>query len=267
MEPLDLVELKIQPGVNETTLKRTLSGEFTNTEIFLSGNYTQGTEETRYETFLEQGQLVVKPKRSRRKIYDVLTWLEGYNEYERVMAEYHGLSVYSVMCTYKNIVIDWSRKYSWQYIQSFDVANRSKKSGISIDFSDYDLVLFTSTFHAGTVKSSVTNTGNTGGVHCYKCGRPDHIRSNCPFRDGPGNQGASTRPSGRSQTEKQEVCYNFNRLKCSYKWCSRAHVCTGCGANQTPHEECRKYGKCAGGQGKKCAGPHMESVEHLIIGN
>ena len=128
------------------------------------------------------------------KILDVLTWIEAYSEYERLLSEYHGIQVYSILCKYRSIIIDWSRKYNWYYIQSFDVANRGQMSGRSLNFSDYDMVLFTSTFHPGTLKNATGGSSNSG-IYCFGCGKPDHKKLNCPLRFNTGN------PSNRGQAK------------------------------------------------------------------
>ena len=238
-EIIDWESLDILPEFQDQATRKALRGEFLPLETVLI-NVHSGTEDIKLETYLENGQLLVKSRKTRRRVVDILSWLEAFNTYENLMCQFHGVEVYMIMSSYKNIMIDWARKYQWYYINCFDISNRSQKSGKSLDFADYSMVLFSSTFHAGTLLKS----GNTG---CFKCGKPDHVRANCPFRESGGASYTSNRnTASKGASSSQEICYNFNQNRCSYKWCSRAHVCVGCGS-KISLEDCKKFGRCSAG--------------------
>ena len=87
---------------------------------FFLENLFINADDGAYDIYLEEGQEKVKSKKCRHKVVDLVTWLEAWNNYEHFMASYHGLEVYFSICDYKNLVLDWNRKYYWSSIYAFD---------------------------------------------------------------------------------------------------------------------------------------------------
>ena len=65
-DSLDVLDLGLQPGISETVVKKALSGEFTPIELFLKTSFVSD-DELKYETFFENGQLLVRQRKPRRK--------------------------------------------------------------------------------------------------------------------------------------------------------------------------------------------------------
>ena len=46
-------------------------------------NILINVEDGIYETYLDEGQVKVKSRKSRRKVSDITTWLEAWNNYDK----------------------------------------------------------------------------------------------------------------------------------------------------------------------------------------
>ena len=187
----------------------------------------------------DEGAITCRQKRSRRGVYNLVSWLEAYENYTRIMANFHGMNIFNKLSAYKSAIIDYDRMFLWKAVQRYDMKHRSKKGGRSIDFQDIDILLASVTLNSSVLKVDATR--------CNDCGAYEHIWSACPFRDMPGTQSRGVgRPpahysSNRYTTEK---CFNWNSERCHDSQCSRLHVCRGCGGN-LPYKQCSEHGPCS----------------------
>ena len=242
--PVDLsgVELPYIEGLPDRTLRNALEGNYIQIDLFLENTSFDLEVGGALELVTgDNGFMACRPRRGRREVYNIISWLEAFENYTRLMANYHGLLLFNNMSAYKTMIIDFDRMYQWKSVAKFDMKQRGKKGGRSIDFQNIDILLANRIMNNTVMKLEATR--------CDDCGGYDHIARACPFR---GSSGAQSRSAGRhsissAPVHKQtsEKCFNWNPLRCYESNCWRLHICRGCGGNM-PYKLCAESGPCAG---------------------
>ena len=133
----DLSFLRPHDVLPDKLLREALRGEFVLIDDML-GFETLHEEHTSYESYFEKGVMMFRPRHKRRHVVDVISWLEGWAIYEEILATYHGLEVYKLLCAYKRKMIEWTKKYKWPHIYSWDKDVRKKMGGWSMNFCNYN---------------------------------------------------------------------------------------------------------------------------------
>ena len=230
----DLTSVPSVDGLTEKDIKNALRGEFCYMDCFLGLGYVP-VQENRLETAIHDGQVEYKIKNYRRRITDVVTWLEGWFIYEKILTKYHGLDIYDSINEYRELIVDLSKQHPWPAVYVWDLKNRHSHSGKSINFTDFEPTKFATHF--------INACSRQDGSNCKLCYSHDHITDLCPFRDAPGlSDKVSSRPEYSDPF--REPCINFNFKICRYRRCNKAHVCKFC-RGPLPNSECKFYGPCA----------------------
>ena len=224
---VDLSNLPLVDGMSDKEIKDALRGEFLYVDVFLGTGYAP-VDENRLETKFNDGQVEYRIKTFRRKITDIVSWLEGWVVYEKLLTIYHGIEVYKIINEYRELIIDLSKQHPWPAVYIWDIKNRHRLSGKSLAFSDFEPTKFATHFIAACSRQD--------GTICKLCYSHDHNTDICPFRDAPGL-------ADRQYDSYKEPCYNFNYKICRYRRCNKAHTCKVC-RGPLPHSECQYYGPC-----------------------
>ena len=165
-----------------------------------------------------------KEKALKRYINKLLTWLQAWSTYERLVMKVKP-EVYNRLAEYRCLIQDCYVKYTWSSVYSYDVKFRTKLAGNPVedrfDFDKIDTSLFMTVLDATAVKPRKL---------CYRCQSPNHTVTNCPF----------SASKAAMQTEKKvgnekkyfqgkEICNNFQVGQCRFNYdCQRAHKCRQC---------------------------------------
>ncbi len=243
----DLVNLCPVPGVSETVVKRALAGEFVNLEDYLENLHISRDSASEMKTYLDtSGNLSYKPMKTKRKINDLLSWLEGFQNFERLLIVAHGPHLYDHLTTYKNRIIDLTRKFTWNACFTLDLRHRGRLHRVSMCYANVPFDLMSTILDSTAVRDDVPK--------CNRCGSFNHTKMDqCPFQPAPPAQHSASSTPNQGKKGKGvssgEPCHLWNGGKCHYINCRRAHQCTKC-RGDTPFIICRKTGRCAGQQGK-----------------
>ena len=229
---LDLSGLPLVSGISERSVKTALSGQFVSLDLFLSNLCLKPEEDKSEEE---------KSRSGKRSIYNVLSWMEAWENYSRLMVTYHGLEMFLVMSDYKLQMLNWDRKYIWKACYSFDMQHRGELANRnSVNFMDIDMLESSNTFDNSVLKPFATR--------CSVCRSYNHIFEACPFRGAsdppPPPPGVGRRNQSLAPRYTTELCLNWNAQRCGNPRCPRIHVCKGCGG-EFPYEVCKYKGNCA----------------------
>ena len=235
----DVRYLKPHPGIPDKTIRQILQGEYCDIATLLKPEI-QTVKDEKYETFIQNGQLLCKVKEVKREINSIVTWFEAWASYEWMMGEYHGWQAYKPLHAYKLRIIDWHRKYTWSSVYSWDVELRREKGGKSMNFVNFDAGLFAPHFDQSTYRQKRNQDEGKS--------KPPPQQ---PFRGGPGaTAGTGQRQPGpgigqyRYAAARPEACYYYNTSECYTPQCRRPHYCKQC-AGPMPHFECIRNGRCS----------------------
>ena len=240
------LDLPYVEGLPERTLKQALEGQYVQIDHFLENVIYDIEGEGALEVVAgDEGLVACRRSRGRRGVYNIISWLEAFENYIRIMANYHGIALFNSMSSYKGTIVDYDRMYQWKAVQKFDMKHRSKIGGRSVEFHQIDILT------AGLILNNTVM--KIDAARCTVCGDYKHGYNACPFRDAPGTQSrsASRRTSSLVQETHRntnEICFNWNSERCHDKYCWRIHVCRGCGGD-LPYKQCSDRGPCNKGQG------------------
>jgi hypothetical protein len=147
--------------------------------------------------------------------------------------------LYHTMWEYRKFISECDRKYNWASVAIYDIMHRAKLSRKSVNFSEPD----------GDIQSQVLDSTamKTGAPRCYRCKGFDHTVGECPFPQvaPKGAQAKIKRNEGTGQSYSNQVCRNFNILRCVLTSCPRRHECKSCHGD-LPYDLCAKSGPCSG---------------------
>lgn len=232
--PNDVDVRSIRPvdSIPDRLIVSALKGEYCELEHLISATYGNMID-TKVQVYWEDGQLMYKIQPPKKCIVDIVTWLESWTLYTRFMGAYHGQELFVSMCDYQYKVIDWSRKYKWPFVSTWDSKHRQMIAGRSVEFTTWDVAEFTNHFDPTSVRKGTTK--------CNHCASTEHTWSECPFR---GNAGGRYGQAESGRPDRYNTCFNWNYKMCTYPGCRRYHVCKGCGGN-VPYVDCAVNGRCA----------------------
>ena len=234
------LELPYIEGLPDRVLRQALEGQYIQIDLFLENPTYDIESDSALEVVTgEEGLMTCRQKRPRRGVYNVISWLEAYENYMRVMVNYHGVTLFNNMSAYKTTIVEYDRMYLWKAVQRFDMKHRGRLGGKSIDFQSIDILLCNRILNSSVLKLEATR--------CTICGAYEHIYASCPFRDTPGTQSRSVGHRNNIQPARptNERCFNWNANRCHDAQCWRLHICRGCGGNM-PYKQCCEDGPCAG---------------------
>jgi hypothetical protein len=217
--------------MKETTYKRAINGEFINLIDFL-GNDDSNEYDTRVT---DEGHVQVVPKRHKKQLDTFLIWLQAWNNYEYVIMSVKP-QLYNQLLRYRSFIQSSHRKYEWAAVYSYDIRFRAELARTkSWQFGTVLTDIMVSTMDATAVRLDV--------IRCYRCRSAEHVVQECPF-PASFTPGAPKRIPYKSGTAPpnynygKEICNNFNRGRCAFQGCKRAHVCQTC-RGPRPQIECR----------------------------
>ena len=224
--------------IPEKTVTSVQDGEYANLTEFIPGNEMAPQD---WEAAMVNGQLEMRPKKSRKAIDNFGAWLRAWNRYEMVLLEKHP-ECYQELIQYRSFIQDCDRKFNWSAVYAYDIRHRStcacKKS---LCFSKVDVNLYTTVMDATSIKK--------GAAQCYRCKSFDHLVQECPFQASApmeANPKEGSKVQRNRQTpdrwyhNNQEGCNNFQFGKCTFgQSCKRAHVWKQC-KGPDPYYKCKQ---------------------------
>ena len=229
-EPNSDMYLENGTKMKETTHKRAINGEFVNLIDFLGDDCSN-----EYDTKVTDGHMQVVPKRHKKQLDTFLVWLQAWNNYESVIMSVKP-QLYNQLLRYRSFIQSSQRKYEWAAVYSYDIRFRAELARTkSWQFGTVLTYIMVSTMDATAVRHDV--------IRCYRCRSAEHVVQECPF-PASFSSGTPTRIQYTSGTALptyhygKEICNNFNRGRCSFQGCKRAHVCQTC-RGPRPQTECR----------------------------
>lgn len=227
----DLRQFSPVSSTPDKTLKAALCGEYINLDDFLNNLIVPNDTISDIQSYVDQsGNISYRQKYQKRRINDILTWLEAWAGYEATMISFQGPQLYSSMVSYRLKMIEFSKKYVWASVATLDMRHRASISRKSLDFAFIDPEMITSVLDATAIRPSAQR--------CLRCRSYNHTVKDCPF---PGESIPTTKAKSKFAND---ICNNWNNLKCTFKTCRRQHICRQC-KGPLPFEKCRSEGKCA----------------------
>ena len=160
--------------------------------------------------------LTVTNKLAPKSIHNYQMWTMAWANYEELLMRYlpYTFNIYSKCAEYKRLIHIWQAKYKWPAVFVYDTkfrVNLSKSKSFGFDF--FDGRLFSTVFDPTTIRSDAPR--------CFRCQSIEHHINDCPFQKEPKEE------KGK-ETKKDQICFNFNRNKCTSSECPRRHVCRNC---------------------------------------
>lgn len=242
---VNLASLAPVEGIQEKTIRQALEGNYVSLDEFLQNFNVNNLDAGDIQSYIDTdtGNVAYRSKKQKRRVINFNTWLEAWSNYEQLMISYHGIQLYSVMVQYRMLIMSYDRKYTWPSVAMLDMRHRLFLSKKSVCFVDIDPVLLSSVFDPTSVKM--------GAPRCLRCKSFDHFVSECFFPENSPvpSAGSAQKPKQKSfkqnqSSAAQEICQNFNALRCVFPTCRRLHICKVC-RSDLPYELCVKQGKCS----------------------
>lgn len=237
----DLRSIAPIEGIPESTIKSALNGEFVYLDHFLLNvTVSQETLGELQQYVDADGQVSYKPRRSKRRISNLQSWLEAWSNYEKLMISYHGIQLYDTMWKYRNFITECDRKYNWPAVAVYDIRHRADMSRKSVDFSQADHDLMSQILDSTAIKANAPR--------CFRCKSFLHTVNECPFPQvAPKAPQTKNKRAENTSNQNSAICRNFNSLRCVLTSCPRRHECRSCHGD-LPYDLCIKSGPCSGGQ-------------------
>ena len=219
-------------------------GEFCELSDFLSPIGASNNVTPNLECIMdEDNKLLYRTKRHTRKITNCDLWCQAWAVYEKLLIGIYGIEMHSVMSDYRQFIMEANRKFVWSAIAIYDFRHRSRLSSNNtlaerLDFSSPSHDLMLTILDATAVKPNA--------MRCNRCKAYDHVAAGCPFPE----TLSKTQEKGKGQNAQaqNEICFNFNRERCTNDRCRRIHKCRQC-KGPLPLSKCLLSGPCAS-QGK-----------------
>jgi len=213
--------------IKETVYNKAINGEFIHLVDFVTCE-NQNEFETKISS---DGTMQFVPRKSKKQLDTFLNWLQAWNNYESVIMSVKP-ELYSELLSYRMFIQSADRKYRWSAIYSYDMRFRADLArDKSWKFGTVSSDLAVSTLDATAVRSDVTR--------CFRCRSTEHVVPECPFPATLETKKPPAKPNKPQtpQHQGQDICFNFNRKRCTYPACRRAHVCQNCRGSR-PYDEC-----------------------------
>ena len=217
-----LDDLPYVEGLPERTLRQVLEGQYVQIDHILENIVYDVEGEGALEVVaVNEGLVACRQCRRRRGgVYNIISWLEAFENYVRIMANFHGIALFNSLSSYKGTIMDYDRMYQWRVVQKFDMKHRNKLGGRSVP----------SNRHSNSRPYSQQHCHENCASRCLVCGDYKHNDNACPFRNAPGTQSkAATRHSSSlvhqpSNRTTNEICFNWNSQRCHDIYCWRIHA-------------------------------------------
>ncbi len=227
-------------GVPSKTIDMALEGDYVDLSDFMAPiGASDRIANPELEAVVDNNtnSITYRPKKYTRKIYNFDTWMQGWNNYEKLLVAYFGSALHEYMSDYRSFIKESSNKYVWHAVSVYDFRHRTRLATM-VQLSDR--LNFSATF--GDTNNTVLDTTaiRPNAPRCLRCRAYDHLVQECPFPEIGKNEGQK-----KTQNQAQEVCNNFNREKCVTPGCKRRHVCQKC-KGVLPYARCQVSGPCAG---------------------
>ena len=180
-----------------------------------------------------EGQHLSLPRRHKRRVVSTFgEWSRCFTVYASTLCAYQPLRGPD-MLAYLYLLAAAQQEFNLPACLAYDVAFRRKAARFHLStWGQLDPQLYAKAFTGVGTSSS-----------CALCLEATHSTAECSlYSAGPANKPRATpagpKHSGLSSSGGKEICYNFNKGRCSARGCPRAHICsfTGCGA---PHPASR----------------------------
>ena len=198
------------------------------------------------ETDLTQGN---RRPAAKKKVTDIMTWVQCFAVYTSVMAS-RNLEAVPELLAYLVCILRTSQDFGGSAWVNYDSAfHRQAAATGNRQWSRVNPSLYSICF-AGVARSSVC---------CDLCLSLNHRLKDCAMvADSDPDVGSHLKavesamlaltqprwpmpnPSGPPGNASSEVCRNFNRDRCLFRWCRYRHVCQVCGGPQPASECCEK---------------------------
>ncbi len=235
------IQHKIQAqGVAAKSIEQAIDGEFCELSDFLSPIGASNNITPNLECIMDdENRLLYRTKRHSRKITNCDLWCQAWALYEKLLIGIFGIEMHSVMSDYRQFIMEANRKFVWSSIATYDFRHRSRLSANTtlaerLDFSSpsHDLVI--TILDATAVKPNA--------IRCNRCKAYDHVAAGCPFPETLSK--TQEKSKGQSSQAQNEICFNFNRDRCTNERCRRIHRCRQC-RGPLPLSKCSVSGTCA----------------------
>ena len=221
-------------GVPDATIKAALSGEFIYLDQFLLNVIVSQDGAGELHQFVDtEGHVSYKPKRAKRKITNLQSWLEAWANYEKLMIKFHGIQLYDTMWDYRKFICECERKFNWSAVALYDIRHRAKLSRKSVEFAKVDSDLQAQILDSTAIK--------VGAPRCFRCSDFSHTAGECPFPTGAARKAT---PPKAKKVDSNAICRNYNSLRCVLTSCPRRHICKSC-QGDLPYDLCVKSGPCS----------------------
>ena len=216
--PAQDVPYYLQGGakLSDSTRKSAISGEFVNLLECISTSYSKDLE-----AHISDGELQLKPRKSKRALDNLHVWLQAWDEFEALLMSVHP-HLYSKLASYRRLIQSLDRKYMWSAIYTYDQrfrTNLARDTSFNYHVQNNDLMV--TILDATAIKVDLNR--------CLRCKATDHYVQDCPFQS---FKAEKETPYGKNQAkwfhDSREGCNNFNIGKCTYPKCTRVHVCKSC---------------------------------------
>jgi hypothetical protein len=202
-------------------------GEYVDlTEFLPTANAWDGSGNS---LMVEDGRITVAPKK-KQAISNFDQWLQAFTAYEYVLVGSNP-SKFAECSAYRQIIQRANKQFLWPALCTFDMHHRitvANDPGRRLD--NIDPALYAQILNSTAVKVN---------VGCFRCKDVDHVSRNCPFGVEEGakpfhgsqpfrSKGRSWSESGPQPSLDGEICNNFNKSACYYRYCKRLHICKLC---------------------------------------
>ena len=223
-----------------TTISKILSLQYFDLAALLPSNLAtaRDTQPVRVQLGGDDNQHLLLSRRpsSKKTISSIHEWVTTFSTYAAVLTTSdptRGADLFE----YTRLIVQAEREYKGDAWLRYDIAFRTRAANRHIvRWADLDSTLWNRAFSGMSRASS----------YCAICLDAAHSTSECPLYTQGSAQRRSPSGAGPSQSDSgskapRSVCLNWNRGRCKFSNCRRAHICAthGCGGEHR-FTECPK---------------------------
>ena len=201
---------------------RILRGDFVDMAELLRDNLEAVRRRAPYDGAAES----LQPKKSRREVPDLLSWVQCFGTCVGVIASKYPARVQQLLA-YQTLIVREARRCGGNGWQTYDSMFRQQVVGQkNADWSRLNSTLYAVTFLAQA----------GGGKNCPLCMESDHKEEDCALAQStPSHAKRSSSEDGSSRREKLDgrkfprgACFLWNQGECTHPYCRFRHVCVKC---------------------------------------
>ena len=186
-------------------------------------------------TSTSEGDDQSKPTRSKRKITNILEWVQCFNVYVAVLSCKQPHKVVDLL-GYQHLIIQANQEYQGDGWLGYD-RRFCQRATLSRNWSTIDPTLWNLAF-----------SGKGNSKLCSHCLSASHVSRDCEFSStSDSNQFSSNRPSLRPQVRltqgRRPLCFDWNETPtpgCPHPSCRFEHSCYYCARNPNAKEKAHK---------------------------